>query len=159
LPWSPEVPSSGFGYPLDGSKLSLPREPLSAPNAHELRPSEPCLLPGDRKKVTLPLSAPAFSRKTLTGLAPTLQRLDPTRKAVPLICNPTFYVGSGTCALMGLTTSQALPPKTLPMKHLPSRLSLSALPIPKASQPPGQLALRSLCLRPGISLKKGHRPV
>lgn len=67
------------------------------------------------------LSALAFPHETLAGFAPTLQRFHPTRKAVPLICNPTFYVGSGTHALLGLITFQALPPKTLSAKHLPSR--------------------------------------
>lgn len=125
-----KVPTSGFGYPLAGSKLSLPREPVSAPNAHELFPSELFSTRVIERRLPFPFSALAFSHKTLPGLAPTLQRLDPTRTAVPLIRNPTFYVESGTRALLGFSTSQALPPQTLPVKHLPSRLSPPALPYP-----------------------------
>lgn len=35
-----EVPSPGFGYPLDGVSSQNPRRPLSAPNALGLSPSE-----------------------------------------------------------------------------------------------------------------------
>jgi len=42
----------------------LPWRPLSASNAHGLRPSELCLLPGDQHGVTTALSAPALSHKT-----------------------------------------------------------------------------------------------
>lgn len=117
-------------------------EPLSAPNAHELRPSELCSSRMIERRFPLPLSAPAFSRKTLTGFAPTLQRFDPTREAVPLSRNPTFYVESGTVTLLGFTTSQALCPETLPVKHLPSRLSPLALPYPKTLRSPGTDSLR-----------------
>jgi len=96
MPGSPEVPTVGFGYPFAGSKLSLPRKPVSAPNALELCPSE--LFSSRMIKGKFPplFSALAFPRKTLSGLTPTLQRLDPTRKAVPLIRNPAVYAGSGT---------------------------------------------------------------
>jgi len=112
-------------------ELSLPGKPLSAPNAPELRPSELCSSRMIERRLPFPSPLLRFLAKPSTGLAPTLQRLDPTRKAVPLIRNPTFYVESGTSALLGFATSQALSPRTPAAKHLPSRLSLSALPNPR----------------------------
>jgi hypothetical protein len=51
-----EVPPTGFGYPHGVFKLSLPREPLSAPNALKLRPSE--LLSSRVIGGRLPLASP-----------------------------------------------------------------------------------------------------
>jgi hypothetical protein len=99
LPGLPEVPTVGFGYPFAGSKLSLPRKPLSAPNALKLCPSELFSSRMIKGKFPSLFSALAFPRKTLTGLTPTLQRLDPTRKAVPLHRHPAFYAKSGTKVL------------------------------------------------------------
>lgn len=54
MPWFSEVPTSGFGYPHAGSKLSPPQKPLSASNALELYPFRAFLLLSDRRKVPLP---------------------------------------------------------------------------------------------------------
>lgn len=159
MPWPPEVPTSGFGYPHAGFKLSLPREPLSAPNALELRPSKLYSSRMIGRRFPFPVPLLRFLAKPFRTSRRRFSGFIPSGKPFPLKCNSTFYVESGTVASMGLTTFQALPPKTLPVKHLHSRDSLLALPYLTISQPPGQLALRSLCLRPGISLRKGHRPV
>jgi hypothetical protein len=101
LPGFPEVPTLGFGYPFVGSKLSLPKKPLSAPNALKLCPSEFFSSRMIKGKFPFPFSTLAFPRKTLSGLTPTLQRFDPTRKAVPLNRNPAFYAKSGTSYSLG----------------------------------------------------------
>jgi hypothetical protein len=65
LPRASEVPSSGFGYPLDGVRLVSPRKPLSASNAHGLSPFRAFLLPRDWSALSNTPSAPALSSETL----------------------------------------------------------------------------------------------
>ena len=49
------------------------------------------------------LSAPALPYKTLSGLVPTLQRLTPTGKAVPLLPLPEGLVQVGAICSLGLS--------------------------------------------------------
>lgn len=129
MPWFPEVPTSGFGYPLAGSKLLLPQGPLSVPNAHELRTSELCSSRMIERRLPFPFPLLRFLTKPYKGLAPTLQRVDPTRKAVPLGSQPNFLRRVGDGALLGFTTFQVLYPKdppreASPFTALPSRSSV-----------------------------------
>jgi hypothetical protein len=105
LPWSSEVPHPGFGYPLCGVSLRKPEKLLSAPNALRLRPSKLCSFPMIELTFRWALSAPALSYETLADLVPTLQRLPPTGKAVPLYCSSEGLVRTGTNALLGFSTS------------------------------------------------------
>jgi len=103
LPWSSEVPHPGFGYPLCGVSLRKPVKPLSAPNALGLRPSKLCSFPMIEVSSRKPLSAPALPYETLADLVPTLQRLPPTGKAVPLYCSPEGLVRTGAKCSLGLS--------------------------------------------------------
>jgi hypothetical protein len=64
LPYSPEVPSSGFGYPHDGVSTFQPWESFSTPNALGLRPTELCSFVMIDVLFRKRLSAPALSYKT-----------------------------------------------------------------------------------------------
>jgi hypothetical protein len=98
-PDPPEVPSSGFGYPLDGVSHQNPRKPLSAPNALGLLPSELFSSPGIDKMFPPCLPLLRFSNKPL-GLLPALQRLPPPGKAV-LLSALEGLVRVGGFALLG----------------------------------------------------------
>ena len=84
MPNTLKVPYSGFGYPLYGVSHFHPWESLSIPNTHGIRPSKLLSFSVVEKSSRIFLSALAFPYKTLSGLVPTLQRLDPTKKAVLL---------------------------------------------------------------------------
>jgi hypothetical protein len=95
----------------------------------------------------------------LPGLAVELGRLDPTEEAVPPPASLDVYSRAGPHALLGLSTFRALPPEE-PEAGLLSPTS----PLPFF--PPNGLAaarernLRGFRLfRPGISLRRGRRPV
>jgi hypothetical protein len=64
LPCFPKVPSSGFGYPLDGVSTFQPRESFSTPDALGLRPSELCSFVMIDVSFRKRLSALALSCKT-----------------------------------------------------------------------------------------------
>jgi len=70
--------------PSPWRQLRCPWEPISAPCALRLFPSELFSLPGVEKVFPLFLSALALSYKTLPGLASALQRFHPPGKAAPL---------------------------------------------------------------------------
>jgi len=83
------------------------------------------LLPGDRKTLSsFPFRSCAFWQNPY-DLAPALQRVTPTRKAVPL--SPECLARGGTDALLSFQTSQALPPSTLGGEHLRLLLPLASL--------------------------------
>lgn len=103
MPSISEVPHSGFGYPLCGVSHSKPWKPLSVPNAPGLRPSKLSSSPMIDKPFRIYLSAPALSHKTLADLVPTLQRLTPTGKAVPLLLPPRGLVRVGAYCSLGLS--------------------------------------------------------
>jgi len=79
-PLSSEVPSSGFGYPLDGVSPVYPRGSLSTPNAPGVSPSKLSSSPvvESRSPQIPPL---LHFRKKPLGLSRVLQGLPPTEKA------------------------------------------------------------------------------
>jgi hypothetical protein len=87
LPGSFEVPSAGFGYPLDGVSRSNPWKLLSAPNALGIPSSE--LSSFRMIQIAFPRLVPFlhFPKKP-PSLLGVLQWLSPIRKAVPLTCSP-----------------------------------------------------------------------
>jgi hypothetical protein len=89
LPCDSEVPSSGFGYPLDGLSSPASREPLSALATLGLRPSELCSSSVIEKKVSLLFFRSGLFPPNLPGLMSRLQRLGPTEEAVPPPASPT----------------------------------------------------------------------
>jgi len=114
-------------------ELSLPREPFSAPNAPGLRPSELFSSRVIEGRFPFPFSAPALPHKTREGLVSALQRLHPTRKAVPLIASRGFTSGRGRVLSWGS------PPSRLSRQgSSPESISLSGSPLPLF--PPGRLA-------------------
>jgi hypothetical protein len=86
LPATLKVPYSGFGYPRYGVSTFHPWESLSTPNTLGIRPSKLSSFSVVETLSRVFLSAPALSYKTSSGLVPTLQRVTPTEKAVPLYC-------------------------------------------------------------------------
>jgi hypothetical protein len=114
-------------------ELSLPREPLSAPNAPGLYPSELFSFRVIEGRFPFPISAPALSHKTREGLVSALQRLDPTRKAAPLFA-PRFFTSG-----RGRVLSWGSPPSRLSRRgSSPGSVSLPGSPLPLF--PPGRLA-------------------
>jgi hypothetical protein len=87
------------------SACSIPGDPLSNPNAPELRPSKLSSSPMVEFPFRRTLSALALPYKTLTGLVPAPQRLPPTEKAVPLTALAEGLIRPGTLALLGFLTS------------------------------------------------------
>lgn len=88
-------------------KPLLPWRPISAPNAHGLHSSEPCLLPGDRIDVPAVLSAPALSHKTSRPCAGASAAYSHLEKPSPFvlprglvraggICSPEYFDLSGS---------------------------------------------------------------
>jgi len=115
------------------------------------------LLPGDRKTLSgLPLRSCAF-RQNPYGLAPALQRLAPTRKAVPLFAR-VFSSGRDRCSpeLSDLSGSPSGDPWKGTSPSLPSPPVLSSSqPYDKGLNGPQGLADR----RPGSLPITGRRPV
>jgi hypothetical protein len=64
LPGFPKVPYTGFGYPLYGFSNQKPWEPLSAPNAQGLRPTELCSFQVATQLFRAACSIPALFYKT-----------------------------------------------------------------------------------------------
>jgi len=116
------------------------------------------LLPGDRRKVPLPRLRSCASPQDPWGprIGASAASSHPESRAPHR--HPRFYVGSGPCALLGLATSQALPPGILSGKHLPSRISPPALPSrpshdDRGSEPQG-LSIPGLA----VSFRRRRRP-
>jgi hypothetical protein len=154
-----EVPSSGFGYPLDGVSCPNPWKPLSASHAHGLHPSELCSSSVIEKKVSRLLFRSGSFQPNHPGLVPELQRLTPTEEAVPPPASPDVYSGAGPSALLGVATSQAFPTDKPEEKclsfpqpftfFLPNRLTATRKRNPKGVR----------LTRLGVSPRKGRRPV
>ena len=104
-----EVPSSGFGYPLDGVRSPSPWEPLSVPNALGFRSSELCSSPEIENSVSKSSFRSDVFLRNLTGLAPTFQRLALSGEAVPLVASRWFRSGRDLLALLSIPTSRASP--------------------------------------------------
>jgi len=160
LPGPSEDSSSGFGYPLDDLTSSSPWKPLSASDAHGLSPSELfSSLVVERSFRILP-SVLALRSETFVGFRPVLQRLTPTRKAVPLISLPEGLVQVGALALLGLLDLSGSPSLTIHEKSF----SLFSFPFRPFSPPISQSrARRTLRVSDreslALSLRKGRRPV
>jgi len=142
----------GFGYPLDEMVwLSHPGGPLSIPNALGLRSSELSSFRAIEKTLSgISLRSCAF-RQNLYDLAPALQRLAPTQKAVPLIAPRVFSSGRDRCSLepSGLSGSPSVDPWKRPSPSLPSPLVLlNPQPYDKKFNEPQGLANRQLGCSP-----------
>ena len=90
LPYSPEVPPSGFGYPLGGVSSLQPRMFFSTPNALGFRPSELCSFLVIKVFFRKLLSAPALCCKTFqpcTG-APAVYSHKKSRASCPQRFSP-----------------------------------------------------------------------
>jgi len=107
------------------------------------------LQPDDRKKSFLsPFPLVRFSTKPI-GLASALQRLDPTRLAVPLLATQMINLGAGAYALLGFMTSEGSPyvnpPRTSFPRLRPPHVLSEKRPFNRNSPEPQGL----FCQRPG----------
>lgn len=128
MPWFPEVPTSGFGYPRAVSKLALPREPLSAPNALELRPSELYSSRVIERRLPFPIPLLRFITKPFRASRRRYSGLIPPEKPFPLT-QPNFLRRVGDLCSLGLnhlsgTPSEDPPREASPFTDLPSRSSV-----------------------------------
>jgi hypothetical protein len=90
---SPEVPFSGFGYPLNGVRDPHPWEPLSAPNAPGFRSSELFSIPEIEESVSnSPFRSDTLLRNVIR-LVSVFQRLALSGTAVPLAAPRWFRSG------------------------------------------------------------------
>lgn len=152
-------PRSRVWLPSQRALLHInPRRPLSAPNTPGLYPSKLSSKQVIRKEFPLPsplLRSPAKPLKPRAG-APAACSHPLSR---PPLRSPVFYAGSGASALLGLLTSQALPPLTHSkgLLHLLSSLSSLTLTSLSTSKPP-DLRVSSISGL-AISHRNGRRPV
>jgi hypothetical protein len=160
LPGLPEVPPSGFGYPLGGVSCPNPWKPLSASHALGLRPSELSSSPVIRRKVSLhPFPPRLFPVKPSRPGGGAIGGFIPPEKPCPLLLPWVFTPGRG------LMLSWALGPFGLSRPKNPRRgLSPRSSPLPfflpndlTAAQERNPRGFR--LFRPGISLRRGRRPV
>lgn len=100
--------------------------PLSAPNALGLHPSEPYSFRVIEEEFPLPFPLWRFPKKPF-GLISALQRLDPTRKAVPLNASQRISLGRGPLLSWAFSSLEYFPPPFLPAKHLPLQAPLPYL--------------------------------
>lgn len=126
LPCDPEVPLSGFGYPLSGFSFFIPWGPLSAPNAPGFRPSELFSFP----MIDWKLSSQSFrSRASHGNLSASIRRLSgflPSEKPCPCMRPEELVQGGTSCSLgpYGLSGSLfAQPRKKFLSFFYPSRFS------------------------------------
>lgn len=90
-PGSRKPLSPGFGYPLEVVTILAALKACFSSQRSRASPFRALLLPGGRSGSSLPAFAPAISCKTLSNLAASLQRLDPTWKAVPHSFAPRIF--------------------------------------------------------------------
>jgi hypothetical protein len=91
-----------------------PWKSFSTSNAHGLRPSELFSLFVIRLTFRVTFSALALSHETRVGLVPALQRLPPTKRAVPSYCSRGINPGRGPCSpglsgLLGFLRPRPMP--------------------------------------------------
>jgi hypothetical protein len=103
-----EVPSSGFGYPLDGVSLPHPWKPLSAPHTLGLSPSELFSSPGVEKRSPIFPSALALSTQTFSAWIPCLSGFLPPDKPC-LFLPPEGLVRAETSCSPGLSDLSGSP--------------------------------------------------
>jgi len=126
MPSFPKVSHSGFGYPLCDVSPSSPWEPISVPNAPELRPSKLCSPPMVDPFFRIDLSVLALFRKTSSALRRRFNGLLPPEELY-LSCNPEGLARVKASALLGFSTSRVFSTSCLCRNHLPHDISLSFL--------------------------------
>jgi hypothetical protein len=126
LPAFSDVPSPGFGYPLDGVSSRNPWKPLSAPNVPGLLSSELFSNPAASKRFPLSISSRRFNRKLSQASHLRSDDFFHGISRVPY-CPQMFSPSRNRCSLE-LLASRALPPLSRDPKSLslslPSRLFL-----------------------------------
>jgi hypothetical protein len=108
LPSFPKVPSSGFGYPLDGVSCSDPQVSFSTLNALELRPSKLFSSPWVGNSFEFPRPPSRFLTKPSRTLYRRLSDCCPQQRSCTPDCTPLLLRGSGAHCFLGLLTSQVL---------------------------------------------------
>jgi len=103
-----------------------PLEASSSPRHSWAPPFKAFLLHGDPENLSIPRSAPALSLKTFSASSRRSDGLLPPWKPYPSSL-PDGLDPAGALALLGFTTSQALPPSTAPHQHLSGRVAFPVL--------------------------------
>jgi hypothetical protein len=135
-----------------------PVEASFSPQRSWASPFRALLLSRDRRKVSLPLSAPALPCETSRPRIDASAASSPLKSRTPF-CSPGGLVRVGASCLLGLPTSRALPHPT-PLKRL-LHASESPLVLPPktpcnaSGREPQGLSAGCLALSP----RKGRRPV
>jgi len=122
----PESPTRRVWLPSRWYQPLNPWEPLSAPDTPGLRPSELSSSTVIGKTFRPPLSALALSLKTFSALNRRSDGFIPPWKPYPCAL-PDGLDPAGALALLGFTTSQALPPSTGPNQRLSDRVTFPVL--------------------------------
>jgi hypothetical protein len=141
LPSHPEVPPTGFGYPLGGVSYSNPWKPISSSNALGVHLSE--LLPLRWSRNGFPsLIRPCTFHIDRSGLHAVLRRFYPTVKAVSLTAHSERLIRNGTFPLsrfsrLSGSPSQGPMEKASPFPHSPHTVRLSSLHREKNHRPQG----------------------
>lgn len=108
---------------------SIPLRTSFSPQHSWASPFRAFLLPDDRRKVSLPLSAFALFYKTIPALYRRCNGLIPPGKPSSSFATQTINPGRRLSALLGLSTSQASPSSNPPAKASPLHGSLLTLEI------------------------------
>jgi hypothetical protein len=141
LPSHPEVPPTGFGYPLGGVSHPNPWKPISSPNA--LGVHLPELLPLRWSENSFPSSIrPCTFRTDRPGLRAVLRRFHPTVRAVSLTAHSGRLIRNGTFPLFRVSRlsgspSQGPMEKAFPFSHSPHIVRLFSLHREKNHRPQG----------------------
>jgi len=158
LPFHPEGSHAGFGYPLCEHSVLRPSEASFSSQRSWASPFRALLLLGDRSdryRPDLPLLR--FTTKP-PGLVPTLQRVSPTEKAVPLFATQMISPGRGLLLSWDFRVSQALSSEKTPERSSSPLRSPLALPLckffnPQSREPQGFQVFTDSAFPP-----KGRRP-
>jgi hypothetical protein len=118
MPEFPKVPSSGFGYPLDGFSCPTPRESFSVPNAPGLRSSKLCSDPAIETPFQVPPPLSRFSIKPLGPDSGALAASSRGTSRIPLFPGLSYDPGGTACSLE-LYGPLRLAPAEPMRKHLP----------------------------------------
>jgi len=141
LPCHPEVPPTGFGYPLGGVSRFNPWELISSPNAPGVHLPE--LHPLRWSENSFPFSVrPCTFRIDRPSLYVVLRRLYPTVRAVSLTAHSEWLIRNGTfplsrfCRLSGSPSERTMK-KASPFSHSPHVVRLVSLHREKNHRPQG----------------------
>jgi hypothetical protein len=157
VPASPEVPPLGFGYPFDGFSTRF-LDGLFQPPTLWASPFRAFLLPDDRRKVSLPHPLVRFLMKPVRASHRRFSGFIPSEKPFPSM-PPEFLHRVGDFCSPGFDHLSGSPSEGPCRGASPFPASPLVLPNPTALQPPRRWISGFLCLRPGISLRRGRRPV